>query len=169
VTRLVSATLAHFAWAILGVETVLSGDALRLPPGGLESRGMLDLLKQTAMDVQESLGVLGAWLIVEGDEVVGMISLKGPARDGVIEFGYGVNEHHRRRGHATRAVALTLVEAEALGLELMAETAVDNTHSQRVLERNGFQRRGERVDAVDGALLVWRRPDRGRGAALGPA
>jgi RimJ/RimL family protein N-acetyltransferase len=47
--------------------------------------------------------------MVEGDEVVGMISFKGPPRGGVVEIGYGVAESRRGRGHATRAVALTIV------------------------------------------------------------
>jgi RimJ/RimL family protein N-acetyltransferase len=38
-----------------------------------------------------------------------------------------------------------------------AETSVKNPSSQRVLERNGFARVGERVDEEDGPVIVWRR------------
>ncbi len=36
-------------------------------------------------------------------------------------------------------------------------TAVDNVASQCVLDRNGFERVGTRVDPHDGELLVWRK------------
>lgn len=36
-----------------------------------------------------------------------------------------------------------------------SETGVDNIASQRVLERNGFIRIGERIDAEDGPLICW--------------
>ena len=38
-----------------------------------------------------------------------------------------------------------------------AETSIDNIASQRVLERNGFARVGERVDEEDGPLYCWRK------------
>lgn len=38
---------------------------------------------------------------------------------------------------------------------ITAETALDNAASQRVLERNGFERVGERFDAEDGQLICW--------------
>lgn len=36
-----------------------------------------------------------------------------------------------------------------------AETSAGNVASQRVLERNGFVRTGERVDEEDGQLICW--------------
>lgn len=38
---------------------------------------------------------------------------------------------------------------------LSAETGVGNIASQRVLERNGFIRTGERIDAEEGPLICW--------------
>ena len=52
-----------------------------------------------------------------------------------------------RRGHATRAVAAMLEAARRDGVRVvLAETIVDNIASQRVLERNGFERFGTRRD-----------------------
>lgn len=102
-TRLVPATSAHFRWARVGDDSVRSDDGLRLPPGGVESADVLDWLERTASAVSAAIDDRGAWLIVEADEVVGIISFKGPPRDGVAEIGYGVAECRRARGHATRA------------------------------------------------------------------
>ncbi|RYE80786.1 MAG: N-acetyltransferase [Myxococcales bacterium] len=131
---------------------------LRLPPGGLESPAVLAWLQRTAAAVQQATGADGAWLIVAGDEAVGLLSLKGPPRDGVVEIGYGVAASRQRLGHATRAVTWLTRLTAPRGWSLTAETAADNRASQLVLERTGFRRTGEREDAEDGTRLVWRRP-----------
>jgi RimJ/RimL family protein N-acetyltransferase len=40
---------------------------------------------------------------------------------------------------------------------LIAETALTNPASARVLEKNGFVVTGTRIDPEDGALRCWRR------------
>jgi RimJ/RimL family protein N-acetyltransferase len=156
-TRLIPATSAHFDWAMAGDESAPFADALRLPPGGLGSPEVLAWAKRSAAIVEEAIHAPGGWMIVEGDEVIGMIGFKGPPCRGVVEIGYGVVEGRRSRGHATRAVARVIIEAAACGLDLRAETSVGNLASQLVLERNGFRRCGERVDAEDGVLVMWQR------------
>jgi len=61
-------------------------------------------------------------------------------------------------GAATRAVGLLVAEAQrdTRISAVSAETSIDNIASQRVLERNGFQRIGERVDAQDGPVICWK-------------
>lgn len=137
-----------------------------LPAGGLEPPEVLAWIDRTAHALEAAIGVRGVWLIAEGDEAVGIISIKGPPRDGVAAIGYGVVPERRGRGHATRAVALLAAEAERIGLELCAETAPDNVASQRVLERNGFARDGERIDPDEGPLFLWRRRDASAPRAL---
>jgi RimJ/RimL family protein N-acetyltransferase len=98
-----------------------------------------------------------AWLIVQDDEVVGLLSLVRPFDAGEICIGYGVAPTRRGRGATTAALAGLLEWARSdirLG-RVIAETNHDNLASQRVLEHNGFARIGERVDAEDGALIVW--------------
>ena len=99
--------------------------------------------------------------MLEGNEVVGLIGLKAPAdAEGKIEFGYGIADSRQRRGHATRAVALMLkdIARDSRVRIVTAETAVANIASQRVLEKNGFQRIGTRLDAEDGEVICWRLP-----------
>lgn len=38
---------------------------------------------------------------------------------------------------------------------IAAETGVGNIASQHVLERNGFARAGERINAEDGPVICW--------------
>jgi RimJ/RimL family protein N-acetyltransferase len=103
-------------------------------------------------------GLPANWLIVVADELVGIIGLK---TDGgkEVEIGYGVAASRGGRGFATAAVTalLPILQASAVCV-VTAETSIDNIASQRVLERNGFIRTGERVDDEDGPLYCWRKP-----------
>lgn len=156
-TRLVVATAAHFDWAMRAVESEPFDGALRLPPGGLDARVVLAWIQQSSSVVSAVTGHAAAWLMVSGDEAVGVISFKGAPHAGAVEIGYGVAESHRGCGHATHAVALVVAEAASHGLDVLAETAAENRASQVVLERNAFRRCGERVDLDGTAILLWRR------------
>lgn len=58
--------------------------------------------------------------------------------EGTAVLGYWIARSHRRKGVATRAAALVLIEAKALGLTgVTAETTLANHGSRRVLEGNG--------------------------------
>lgn len=154
-TTLLIAREAHFDWAIRGLESERF-EGLRLAPGGLETPAVLAWIRRGAAASLAETGAPGAWLIVSGDEAVGLASFKGVPRDGVVEIGFGVAASRRRCGHASAAVALLVDEARRRGLCLTAETAPANRASARVLERNGFLRCGARVDPDEGALLSWR-------------
>jgi GNAT superfamily N-acetyltransferase len=162
---LVVATPAHFDWAATGDESKPFACVLALPPGGLESPATLAWLKRTAASVEAVIVEPCAWLIVDGEEVVGLISFKASPRNGAVEIGYGVARSRRARGYATQAVACLVAEAAARGLDLMAETSIDNRPSQVVLERNGFEQRGKRLDREEGVLLLWHR-ERQHGATI---
>ncbi len=155
-TRLVAATPAHFDWMRRRAAGNHHGD-LRLPPDGLDSPEVLAWIERTSIEVGAAIGLPTAWLIVCGNEVVGLISFKDSPRPGVAEIGYGVAAERRGRGHATAAVALLITHANERGLELVAETNTANEPSRIVLERNGFERCGERVDPEEGLLVLWRR------------
>jgi len=89
---------------------------------------------------------LWRWGILDGDEMVGMIALADVVREAlqVGNIGYFVDRGHNGRGFATGAVGDVVVFAfEEAGLHrLEAGTLVDNYASQRVLEKNRFERFG---------------------------
>lgn len=118
---------------------------------------VLQMLADVAARVREKFAP-ASWLIVENEEVVGMCSVTRPPSNGVIDIGYGIAPTRQNRGFAGRAIgdiaawARTSPDVRAI----TAETSIANIASQRVLERNGFVRVGERVDEEDGPLICWR-------------
>jgi RimJ/RimL family protein N-acetyltransferase len=98
-------------------------------------------------------------MIVSRGEVVGLCGYhQPPSAQGEVEIEYNVAPSRQRRGHATRAVAAMLASAgnDAAIKTVLDSTPVQNIASQRVLERNGFARIGERSDLEDGELILWR-------------
>ena len=82
------------------------------------------------------------WWIVEGDEVLGAISLRLRLTDFLLSagghIGYGVRPSARRRGVATFALGETLVEAGRRGIDpVLVTCADDNVASARTIERHG--------------------------------
>lgn len=74
----------------------------------------------------------------------------GPVVGGDALLWYEIDEPHRGRGYATRAVAQSLRQAREGGVRrVVAEAAVASTASRKVLERNGFE-----VVETDGPLFV---------------
>jgi ribosomal-protein-alanine N-acetyltransferase len=86
------------------------------------------------------------WAILDGDAIAGRINLtdviRGPLQLGNI--GYFVDQRRNGRGLATAAVADVVAFAfgEAGLHRVEAGTRPDNLVSQRVLEKNGFERFG---------------------------
>lgn len=80
-----------------------------------------------------------------GAEIVGRVNLSDLVR-GVFQnahLGYWVDGRLSGRGLATTAVGIALHHARTAGLHrVQAGTLVHNLASQRVLERNGFERFG---------------------------
>jgi ribosomal-protein-alanine N-acetyltransferase len=87
-----------------------------------------------------------SYAILDGAAIAGTISLsnvvRGPFQSANV--GYWVDEARNGRGLASRALAAMVDEAFGpVGLHrLEAGTLVDNIASQRVLEKNGFERIG---------------------------
>ena len=119
---------------------------------------VLEMLAGVAAHVRETFSP-ASWLIVEGQEVVGLCSITRPPRNGEIDIGYGIAPTRQGRGIAGRAIG-DIVDW-ALGVAFVkaitAETAVENLASQRVLRKNRFIEVNRRVDEEDGALICWRR------------
>jgi RimJ/RimL family protein N-acetyltransferase len=147
-TRLVEATPDHFAWAARAAPDVRL-EGLRLAPGGIEAPEVLSWIARTAATVSSSTGTASAWLVVDGDEAVGLISLKSPPREGVVEIGYGIAESRRGRGHASAAVGLVLAIARSRRWTLTAETSPTNPASAKVRSTPGAPRE------PDAAFSPW--------------
>lgn len=85
-------------------------------------------------------------ILDENGEVIGRITInnivRGAAQSGSV--GYWVSQHANGRGYASRAIAeIKRTAFSELDLHrLEAGTLVHNVRSQRVLERNGFERIG---------------------------
>lgn len=87
------------------------------------------------------------FVILDDDgAVVGRITLRGIVHGALwsCAMGYWVSPDVGGRGYATQAVAAATEHAfDRLGLHrVQAETLVDNLRSQRVLEKNGYERFG---------------------------
>jgi RimJ/RimL family protein N-acetyltransferase len=150
--HLVPARDAHFAW-MLGEAPATDG--LTLPPDGLDTPPILRWLRRTL----PRLGGYGSWLMVDTGEVVGACGYKGaPTPAGDVEVGYGVAPERRQRGYAGQASRLMLeaARADARVRALVAETAVGNVASQRVLAGAGFFKTGRGWDDDEGETIRWR-------------
>lgn len=110
---------------------------------------------------QDGDAVRGSYAAVERETgtAIGMLGSKGvPIAGRPVEIGYGFSPSHWSRGYATEAVAAVVSSLFADGVSLVrAETAVGNTASQRVLEKNGFEETGNRWNDDDGELILWER------------
>lgn len=134
--------------------------ALTQPPGGVDRPEVLRHIRRMASNLHRDGFSGGHWMMVVNGEVVGLCGFKAPpASDGEVELGYGVAESRRRRGHATAAVGavIEVTRHNPIVRAVIASTAVGNVASQRVLEHNGFERVGARVDPDDGEVILWRK------------
>jgi RimJ/RimL family protein N-acetyltransferase len=156
--RLIEATDADFAWMMRG--DAVSDRGLMSPPGGVDAPFVLEHVRAMAQRLAAEQGHTDSWMIVAGDEVVGLCGYKRmPSHDGAVDIGYGIAASRQRRGYAREAVAALVMYAknDPRVATLIAETAVNNRASQRVLGKNGFQFVCFDDDIDDGARIVrWR-------------
>jgi ribosomal-protein-alanine N-acetyltransferase len=114
---------------------------------------------QRARLEQRSADGIHQFAIVDGDAIAGNVNLFNVRREGFQSgtIGYWVDGARNGRGLGSAAVAGMIRYAfDELGLHrLEAATLVDNAASQRVLEKNGFERIGlaRRYLRIDGE---WR-------------
>ena len=101
-TTLIEATDDDFEWMIRGVAVRNRG--LSLPPGGVDSKGVLALVRSRARTLLRQWGRTATWMIVANDEVAGLCGYKyPPSVEGAVDIGYGVAASKRRRGYAKGA------------------------------------------------------------------
>ena len=91
------------------------------------------------------------------DTYIGNLSFKGPAKDNVVEIGYGILPDQEGKGYTTEAVqAMTqwaFGNADVVFVE--AETEAENRACQRILEKCGFVSNGE---GQEGPRFVLEKP-----------
>jgi ribosomal-protein-alanine N-acetyltransferase len=97
------------------------------------------------------------WLVVDKQSriIVAEMGFKGPPVDGGrVEIGYGTMPAMQNKGYMTEAVSGLLQWAAARKdiNVVLAETAVTNVPSIRVVEKNGFERMGKQ-----GENYYWKR------------
>ena len=111
------------------------------------------------------------WLvraIVEksSSEIVGHVGFHGPPdKDGLVEIGYTIFEHHRRKGFAEEVVRTlfgwALADDDVVGFR--ASVGPWNEPSLKMVEKLGFVQVGVQWDERDGQELVFElRPSRAR-------
>jgi len=126
-------------WEVFGASVVRTRDAVAADPASTR---------------------WGTRLFVAEDPptLVGWGGFKGPPQEGAVELGYAVAPGWRGRGVASAAVAAMLSEAWAAPdvHAVLAHTLAERNASVRVLEKAGFTREGERIDADVGAVWRWR-------------
>lgn len=89
----------------------------------------------------------------DGQAVGGLGFFGSPEESGQVEFGYGLVPSARGAGLATEAVGVALEHASSWGARVaVADTAVSNLASQRVLVKNGLTEVSR-----DDALVYYRR------------
>jgi RimJ/RimL family protein N-acetyltransferase len=88
--------------------------------------------------------------------LVGLGGWKGPPVDGAAELGYAVAPARQRRGIASAAVRVLVGRARLCGVRMVvAHTLAEESGSTRVLERSGFTKAGELLDADVGPVWRW--------------
>ena len=141
-------------------EALLKGIAPRhlrlVPDSAIAPPEILEMLNRLATEINAEFSP-SAWMIVEDGEIVGLCSIVRVPQDGNIHIGYGVAPSRQGLGSTTRAIGQLLEWArnDPRVALISAETGLENIGSQRVLQRNGFIRTGERIDAEDGPLICW--------------
>lgn len=152
-----------FAAMLRGDARVRAG--LKAPPGGVDEPDVLAHVRRMAANLHRDGYAGGQWMMVANGEVVGLCGFKAPpSGDGEVELGYSVAASRRRRGHASAAIGAVIEAArrDPAVRTIIALTAVDNVASHCVLERNGFERVGTRVDSDEEEAILWRKPLRPR-------
>ena len=126
------------------------------------ARIVLRELRERAVGLSLPAGRVGDthyWLVRDG-RILGAVRLRHRLTDALrIEgghIGYEVRPSERRKGHATRMLALVLDKARALHLQrVMVTCDRDNVASAKVIRANGGVP-GSQGPSADGARIVQR-------------
>jgi RimJ/RimL family protein N-acetyltransferase len=132
--------------------------------GGTKTRAQTEtLLKVRVLEYYERFPGLGMWATLERatGACIGTHLLNHIQGETYIQVGYVLFEEYWGRGYATEmSIALLRYGFTELGLpEIFAITDLPNVASQRVLQKAGLERKGERSFAhpayAASGLLAW--------------
>jgi predicted acetyltransferase len=130
------------------------------PAGCAGAAAFLTSLADPATPIPEDRVHCSYFWMTEGEgadrDVVGFLALRHALTPWLLEegghIGYAVRPSRRRQGHATRALALGVAEAAALGLDRVLVTCDDdNLGSRRTIEAGG----GVYEDTRNHKLRYW--------------
>jgi [ribosomal protein S5]-alanine N-acetyltransferase len=135
--------------------------------GGLKTRDQVeDMLRTRVIDYYDAHPGLGIWMTIERatNAPVGIHLINQIQGESIVQVGFGLAKSAWGKGYATEmASALLRYAFEVLELPRMAGIAnTSNVASQRVLEKIGLERRGERsfahpAYAAEGPLAWFER------------
>jgi ribosomal-protein-alanine N-acetyltransferase len=103
---------------------------------------------------------LGFDLRLHDGPSIGGCAFKGPPdSEGAVELGYGIDPDRQGQGYATEAVEALVAFASSKHnvSKVRAHTKPENTASQRVLIKCGFERLGMVEEPEDGLVERWER------------
>ncbi|MBB3111862.1 putative acetyltransferase [Paenibacillus phyllosphaerae] len=106
---------------------------------------MLQLLHDNAAGVNQPDGWVPSstfWLVTGRNRIVGAVNIRHRLTEWLVHhgghIGYGIRPSERRKGYATKQLALALIETRRLGINralVICDAA--NTASERTILRNG--------------------------------
>lgn len=101
------------------------------------------------------------YLIMSDDQVVGILQIRHQLNDFLLErgghIGYAVEPNYRRRGFATQALKLALMECCQLGIDKALVTCdKDNLASAKVIKNNGGVLENEINDEENPGKIIQR-------------
>jgi len=93
------------------------------------------------------------WLVTDSRKVVGSVNI----RHSLTTFGhigYGIRPSERRKGYATKLLALSLLKARELGIEkVLVICHKDNTGSEKTIRNNGGIQDTSYIEESENVLL----------------
>jgi predicted acetyltransferase len=82
------------------------------------------------------------WLVAEDNQIIGVVNIRHGLTEKLVNsgghIGYGIRPSERRKGYATRLLALALGKALELGInKVLVVCAATNIASKKTIENNG--------------------------------